>query len=330
MLYVNSGAAPRRAANVEHGAEGGHSGLNNAVWIDLCLPSDGERLATERATGAPVPAEADLAEIESSSRLSVTGDVLTLSTPMTYRGPDGESMVAPLGFVLSPRHLLTIRFADMPLFDSYGERFATIGTGAGSVAAFLGLLETIIDRLADVLEHIGTDLGALSRQIFQPGDSTRHNAAMADKQLRLTLRNVGLAGERVSNIRDSLLGVNRILMYVADVAAGWIPKELLKRFATLRNDVTSLTDYDNQITNKVQFLLDATLGFINIEQAQGIKVLTVVSVVGVPPTLMASIYGMNFKNMPELQWEHGYAYGLFIIVLSAVLPLIWFKNRGWI
>lgn len=328
MLYVNSGTAPRRLAVLDHGAEGGHSGLFGAVWVDLCNPTDAERAAAERGSGMTVPAQADLAEIESSSRLSVAGDVLTLSTPMTYRGPDGESLVAPLGFVLSPRHLLTIRFADMPLFDSYGERFAT--TGTGSMAAFLGLLETIIDHLADVLEHIGRDLSALSRQIFQPGDSTRHNSAMADKQLKLTLRNVGLAGERVSNIRDSLLGVNRILMYVANVAAGWISKELSKRFATLRSDVTSLTDYDNQITTKVQFLLDATLGFINIEQAQGIKVLTVVSVVGVAPTLMASIYGMNFKNMPELQWEHGYAYGIFLIILSAMLPLIWFKNRGWI
>lgn len=330
MLYVNSGTAPRRPAVLDHGAEGGHSGLSSAVWIDLCNPTEAERAAAERGSGMAVPAKADLAEIESSSRLSVVGDVLTLSTPMTYRGSDGESMVAPLGFVLSPRHLLTVRFADMPLFDSYGGRFATIGTGASSVAAFLGLLETIIDHLADVLEHVGTDLGTLSRQIFQPGDSKRHNAAMADKQLRLTLRDVGLAGERVSNIRDSLLGVNRILMYVGDVAAGWIPNELLPRFTTLRHDVTSLTDYDNQITNKIQFLLDATLGFINIEQAQGIKVLTVVSVVGVPPTLMASIYGMNFKNMPELQWEHGYAYGIVVIILSAVLPLIWFKNRGWI
>ena len=330
MLYVNSGVAPRRAASFEHGAEGGHSGLSSAPWIDLCNPTDAERGAAERGTGMAVPCQADLAEIENSSRLSVTGDVLRLSTPMAYRGPDGESLVAPLGFVLSPQHLLTVRFADMPLFDSYGQRFAAIGTGASSAAAFLGLLETIIDHLADVLEHVGMDLGALSRHVFQPGESKRHNAAMADKQLRLTLRDVGLAGERVSNIRDSLLGVSRILMYVGDVAAGWLPPELIPRFKTLRHDVTSLTDYDNQITNKVQFLLDATLGFINIEQAQGIKVLTVVSVVGVPPTLIASIYGMNFKNIPELQWEYGYAYGLAVILLSAVLPLIWFKNRGWI
>ncbi len=98
----------------------------------------------------------------------------------------------------------------------------------------------------------------------------------------------------------------------------------------MRQDLASLTEYDSQMTNKVQFLLDATLGFINIEQNSSIKVLTVISLVGVPPTLIASIYGMNFANMPELHWAHGYAYGLSMIALSAVLPLVWFKWRGWI
>ena len=105
---------------------------------------------------------------------------------------------------------------------------------------------------------------------------------------------------------------------------------LLPRLLTVRQDVASLSDYDAQLTNKVQFLLDATLGFINIEQNNGIKILTVVSVVGIPPTLIASMYGMNFKNMPELQWEYGYLYGIVMIVLSGVIPLLWFRKRGWI
>ena len=114
------------------------------------------------------------------------------------------------------------------------------------------------------------------------------------------------------------------------MADSWIPADLKPRFKTLRQDIASLSDYDVQLANKVQFLLDATLGFINIEQSNGIKVLTVVSVVGVPPTLLASIYGMNFKWIPELQWEYGYFYGLAVIVLSGVLPFWWFKRKGWI
>ncbi len=329
MLYVNSGTGARRAASMVHGAEGGHSGLSTAPWIDLCEPTDAERAAAERGTGLPVPAQAGLSEIETSSRLSVSGDVLTLSTPMTYRGPDGQSLSAPLGFVLSPRQLLTVRFAPMPVFDTYGERFAGAGADATGAGAFVGLLEAIVDRLADVLEQVGADLSALSTRVFQSDETGPRSPATADKALRLMLRQVGQAGERVGNVRDSLLGVNRIAAYVGDVAAAWMPAELMARLTTLKHDIASLADYDNQVTGKVQFLLDATLGFINIEQAQGIKILTVVSIVGVPPTLIASIYGMNFK-IPELQWDYGYAYGLTMIGLSAILPLVWFKVKGWI
>ena len=324
MLYLNTGHAPRQALQPDshaHAAEG--------VWLDLVSPTDAERSLAERVTGLRVPAQTDLAEIESSSRLAVDGRVLTLSTPMTYLGPDGISMVAPLGCVLSPDHLMTVRFAEMPVFDLFATRFAITERHPCSIAAFVGLMEAVVDRLADVLEQVGGELDGMSRRVFRPEDAVR-NAAVTDKKLRATLRGVGRAGERLSNIRASLLGVNRIIGYTREVAGEWIPADLLPRFTTLRQDIASLADYDVQLGNKVQFLLDATLGFINIEQANGIKVLTVVSVVGVPPTLLASIYGMNFKYIPELQWEYGYFYGLAVIVLSGILPLLWFKRKGWI
>lgn len=325
MLYVNTGHAPRLALTPEphiHAVEG--------VWLDLVEPTDAERSLAERATGLRVPAKADLAEIESSSRLASSDRVLTLSTPMTYLGPDGTSMVAPLGFVLSPEHFMTVRSVEMPVFDLFAARFATQERHPCSVAAFVGLLEAIVDRLADVLETVGGELERMSREVFRNEGDAAYNANVMDRKLRGTLRGVGRAGERLSNIRDSLLGVNRILGYTREVADGWIPADIKPRFNTLRQDIGSLSDYDVQLANKVQFLLDATLGFINIEQSNGIKILTVVSVVGVPPTLMASIYGMNFKMMPELQWEYGYLYGLTVIVLSGVLPFWWFKRKGWI
>ncbi len=332
MLYFNTGRSPRRALHPDHHAE---PNAGDAVWIDLLKPTDAERSVAERATNLIVPAIADLAEIESSSRLSTENGALYLSTPMTYRALDGISMSAPLGFVLSRDCLMTVRFADLPVFDQFAERFnAKDGRAAnaapGSVSAFVGLLEAVVDRLADVLEHVGADLDGLSRRVFRPERGNTRNAARVDAQLRAMLRAVGTAGERLSNIRDSLLGVNRIVLYATEVAADWIPKDMRPRFKTLRQDIASLSDYDSQLTNKVQFLLDATLGFINIEQSNGIKVLTVVSVVGVPPTLVASIFGMNFKNMPDLQWEYGYLYGLVMIVISGILPLLWFRKRGWI
>jgi magnesium transporter len=325
MLYINTGHAPRRILQAHS-----EPPRSEAVWVDLLSPTDEERSAAERLTGLRVPAQADLAEIESSSRLASEGRVLYLSTPMTYRSTEGLSLTAPLGFVLSPDHLMTIRFADLPVFDLFAERFTGSTRDPCSVSAFVGLLEATVDRLADVLEHVGADLDVISRRVFRPERYGKQNAARMDLQLRATLRGVGNAGERVSNIRDSLLGVSRIVQYTNEVASDWLPEDLRPRFKTLRQDIASLSDYDIQLTNKVQFLLDATLGFINIEQNNGIKILTVVSVVGVPPTLMASIYGMNFKHMPELDWQYGYAYGLVIIVLSAILPLLWFKRQGWI
>ena len=321
MLYANAGSLPRHQLAPEEPAREG------TPWFDLLSPTDEERASVERATGLVVPARAELAEVESSSRLSRRGQTLSLSMPMAYPHREGETAVAPLGFVLSPEHLLTIRFGDLPSFDQFAERFASGGHGGGA-DAFVGLLEAIVDRLADVLERVGAELDGLSRSVF--GARSGGNLARNDAELRAMLQGVGRAGERLSNVRDSLLGMQRIALYVHDTAAEWFAAPLLPRLLTVRQDIASLSDYDVQLANKVQFLLDATLGFINIEQNNGIKILTVVSVVGVPPTLIASMYGMNFKNMPEYDWAFGYQYGLALIFFSAVLPLLWFKRKGWI
>ena len=324
MLYANTGTAPRSELAVSP-----HEPGEAPVWLDLVQGSEAERSMVERLTGLRVPSKEDLSEIESSSRLSVEHGTLYLSAPMHSLDIDGVPQTAPLGFVLSDKHLLTVRYTDAPVFDSFAQRFAAHGSAPCSVAAFLGLLEAIVDRLADVLEHMSADLDAISRRVFKPEEKGAL-PAKTDLQLRATLRTVGRVGERLSNLRDSLLGVQRIVSYAAETASAWIPPDQKPRLTTLRQDALSLADYDMQLSNKVQFLLDATLGFINIEQNNGIKILTVVSVVGVPPTLVASIYGMNFKWIPELQWEYGYFYGLAVIVASAIIPLLWFKKRGWI
>ncbi len=194
-------------------------------------------------------------------------------------------------------------------------------------------MDAISDRLADVLENIAAELDELSHRLFSsPATQTgrRRPPARESADLRIILRRIGHSGDLASKIRDSLLGIGRIVPFVATHAAEWLPPEIKPRLETVRLDVTSLSDYDMHIVTKVQLLLDATLGLINIEQNNIIKVLTIVSVVGIPPTLIASMYGMNFKNMPELDWSWGYPYGLALIVLSAVLPILWFKWRGWI
>jgi magnesium transporter len=184
-----------------------------------------------------------------------------------------------------------------------------------------------------VLEHIATELDTLSHRLFRSGPiggGRQHTPARESADLRAILRRVGAGGDLVSKIRDSLLGLARIVPYVAGQGTAWLPDSVKARLETMRHDLASLSDYDTHLINKVQLLLDATLGLINVEQNDIIKVLTIVSVVGVPPTLVASMYGMNFKDMPELTWAWGYPYGLLLILLSAVLPLAWFKWRGWL
>ena len=327
MLYVNTGLNPRRI--LQPHAE---PSLAAPVWIDLLSPTDEERSAAERMTGLRVPAEADLAEIESSSRLASEGRTLYLSTPMSYRSADGavDDRPARLRIIAgSPDDGAFRRAADLrPVCPS---AFVGSASRSCSVAAFLGLLEAIVDRLADVLEHVGADLDAISRRVFRPERGSRPNSSQMDLQLRA--HSAGRRQRRGAGIKHSrqpARGEPYCAVHQRSRRADWIPVDLRPRFKTLRRDVASLSDYDIQLTNKVQFLLDATLGFINIEQNNSIKILTIVSVVGVPPTLMASIYGMNYKNMPELQWEYGYAYGLAVIVLSGILPFLWFKRRGWI
>ena len=298
------------------------------VWIDLIDPSDEERAAVATLTGLVVPSRGDLDEIESSSRLFRRDDTLYLTTPLTRRTPTRTS-AAPLGIVANARWLLTIRFSDYPSFESYARVVETSTAPLGAPALLVGLLEAIVDRLADVLEHVGGELDGVSARVFAD-NSNRRGARHLDERLRSLLKNVGRTGDTVSMIRDSLLGLTRMVLFLTDAIASAPDKRLSARLRTVEHDLRSLSDYDAQVTGKVQFLLDATLGFINIEQNNGLRVITVASIIGVAPTLVASIYGMNFKNMPELSWSFGYYYALCLMAVTVILPLLWFRRIGWI
>jgi magnesium transporter len=304
------------------------------VWIDLVKPDSAEIAFVERATRLHVPSKDELSEIESSSRLRSRDGALYLSAPLIYRARSDLPLSTPVGFVLTRERLITVRFEELTAFTGFIEReLAADAEPFSSGAVFVELMDAIADRLADVLEHIADELDTLSHRLFRAPAAqsiTRRPPARESADLRVILRRVGGSGDLISKIRDSLLGIGRIAPYVAGECAEWLPTEVKRRIDTLRQDVVSLSDYDAHLVNKVQLLLDATLGLINVEQNNIIKVLTIVSVVGIPPTLVASMYGMNFKGMPEYDWSWGYPYGLAMIVLSAILPLVWFKLRGWI
>jgi magnesium transporter len=324
-----------RAGRGEHPGDLNTASLPaNVAWIDLLKPDPDEVAFVKRTTGLDMPSIGELSEIESSSRLRNQNGAIYLSAPLIYRAESDQPLTTPVGFVLMRERLITVRFEELNLFKTFIDRDLTAESDPlTSAAVFAGLMDAIADRLADILENIAAELDALSHRLFRSPATepvARRPPARESADLRVILRRVGHTGDLASKIRDSLLGIGRIVPYVSTVAADWLPPEIKPRLDTVRQDVLSLSDYDTHIVNKVQLLLDATLGLINVEQNNIIKVLTIVSVVGIPPTLIASMYGMNFKGMPEYDWSWGYPYGLALIALSAILPVAWFKWRGWI
>jgi magnesium transporter len=187
----------------------------------------------------------------------------------------------------------------------------------------------MVDRGADVLELLGAELNKVSKSVFRGDPSRPKHMVRSNNVLRRALTAVGTTGDRLALARDALLGIGRIAPFVLSLGEDWIVPEFKARLEAITKDIISLNDYEAHLSSKVQFLLDAILGFITIQQNDLFKVLTIVSVVGIPPTLVAGIYGMNFKYMPELNWVGGYPFGLAVIVLSGLIPLVWFKWRGW-
>ncbi len=296
------------------------------AWIDLRAPDEARVLEIEAATGLSLPQLEDLQEIESSSRLYVEGGALFMSFPVLTPYRHGEpTRSVPVGFVLQPHLVVTLHYGDAPIFDQAIERAKTVVQGAPSSEIFVTVLEDVIERVADVLERANEEMDRISQLIFRDAPETGSVTA----QMRRTLRGIGRLGELVTKLRETLLGISRMLPFLAS-HAGWMPDALKARLETVGQDVRSLLDHDTHLSQRVQFLQEATLGFINIEQSNIIKIMTVVSVVAMPPTLIASIYGMNFEYMPELKWVYGYPIALGMIVVSVVLPLLWFRARRWL
>jgi len=295
-----------------------------AVWIDLCQPSAEEIARVREATGLRVPTEAQVSEIESSSRLGFEAGVFYLSAPLVAASADGGLSLRPVGFVLSSRVLLTVRFGPLGSFEAAHAQAGTAPPKTGG-EALLSILELVVDRAADALEHTGSECDGLARSVFRTGRAH----AKQTPRLSAALRKIGEAAQEVSRLRDELLGLGRLASYLAESGMDGAPTLSAARLKAIRADVASLTDYEAHLSSKVQFLLDATLGFINIEQNEIVKTLTIASVVGIPPVLVAGIYGMNFRLMPELHWTLGYPFALAVILVSGLLPLWWFKRRGW-
>jgi magnesium transporter len=307
-----------------------HKSGDHLAWVDLYNPTNAEIAKACTDYRLDIPPREQLEEIEFSSRLQYEDGAFTISIPVTPHAKNGdEDVTSPLGFVLTKDLLVTIRFAELHTFDAIIKRVERRTRSPADI--FLVILEALIDYSADRLEDLRANALKISQRIFHKNMQERqtYNVAQMNRMLRDTLVEIGDMGERLSHIRDTLLVLQRAIPFVTEHGDGWMESIVKARLKMAGSDVQSLNDYEVHLTDKLQFLLDADLGFINVEQNDLFKVLTIASVVGIPPVLLAGIWGMNFHFMPELAWPHGYVYGLISIVVSGVLPLAWFKYRGW-
>lgn len=304
--------------------------LGSAIWVDLCDPSPAEQADVEALIGVRLPSRESLSEIESSSRLRIRDGVLMIGIPMVAHARTGGQEVSPIGFILSRERLVTVRFGPWSAFDAVTANFDDPGaTPTSGLEVFVDLCDEIISHLADSLEQTAAELRKISTATFHASDEKGHQAIRSNRIIRAKLRHIGRLGDRISETRDVLLGAGRAVNFACELTKDWCDGALGPRMKSLQADVASLDDYQVHLSDKVQFLLDAMVGLIGIAQNDVFKILTIVSIMGIPPTLIAGIYGMNFKYMPEYNWAWGYPYGLAVIAISALIPLAWFKWRGW-
>ena len=300
-----------------------------AVWIDLVKPTAEEDRAVERLTGIAVPTREDMQEIEISSRLYIENGARYMTSTLMCGSDTENPRTTAVTFILANHRLVTVRY-DIPrpfvlVENKLGRSCASGITGE---MVLMELLDAVIDRNADILERAGGEMDALSHEIFEPsgGARTGHHRRYSD-----ILIAIGRKGDLTSKVRESLVSIGRVVTFVAASVDGvkW-SKEMREQLKTMQRDVHSLTDHASYLSNKITFMLDAMLGVVNLEQNNIIKLFSVMAVVLMPPTLIASIYGMNFKVMPELQWENGYPFAVLMMLAAAVGPYLYFKWKKWL
>ncbi|MEK1889867.1 MAG: magnesium transporter CorA family protein [Phyllobacterium sp.] len=305
----------------------------NTVWVDLLNPTHEEDHHVESWMKASIPTRDDMHEIEESSRFYAENGAQYLTAPILYSTGDSTHGIAPISFILTGQRLVTVRYTEPKSFSLYIGRATKQGNGlinnkCTGVSILLGLIEAVTDRLADILEDVAGRIDLNSHAIFRRSETDK---PMTTKNFRDSLNQIGIQGAFLSKVRESITGISRLLVYMTAFTnqepykkdtRGWIK--------SLERDTQSLSTYVDFLSNKVTFLLDTVVGLISIEQNAIIKIFSVAAVAFMPPTLVASIYGMNFNFMPELNEVWGYPMALGLMVASAVVPLLIFRKKGWL
>ncbi|MGJ4929312.1 magnesium transporter CorA family protein [Bradyrhizobium sp. HKCCYLS2038] len=300
----------------------------NAVWVDLVNPSGAEDRAVEKLAGIAVPTREDMQEIEISSRLYIENGARYMTATLMCHSDTDMPRTTAVTFILAGHRLVTVRYDQPRPFAVVEAKLArSCAPGITGEMVLMELLDAVIDRCADILERVGADIDQVSHEIFEPNNE-RHGHA---KQYSQILIAIGRKGDLTSKVRESLVSIGRLVTFLSAVVEGvkW-SKDMREQLKTMQRDVASLTDHASYLAGKITFVLDAMLGVVNLEQNNIIKLFSVMAVVLMPPTLIASIYGMNFKMMPELEWAHGYPMALVLMLICAIVPYWIFKWKKWL
>jgi magnesium transporter len=294
----------------------------DAVWFDLRDPDAEEVAAVEHATGLKLPTREQISGLGVTSRHRLHRHALHLHMPI-YTDVKEDTHSSPLGIVLAQKALVTLHYHESKTFAKVTEQLADDEKPPASGEIFATISEVITNRVADSMEDIASDLVKLSEEVFVA-------RRLRTRALRELMLRVGRLEARLARSRASLLGFRRMIFAVCDHQPAWLPDDSHVRLKAVRHDLGMLDQFDEQLTEKLSFLLDAILGFINTDQNEVMKLLTVASVATIPPVILAGIWGMNFRYMPELAWPWGYPIALASIALSIIVPLLWFRSRGWL
>jgi magnesium transporter len=304
---------------------------DDVVWIDLFEPSPEDKQAVETLLGLEIPTRQEMAEIEESARLYEENGALVMTAVVICGAGEGRPFRTQVTFVLTRTHLVSLRYADPAPFRTFEARFQRQPeVYVTSDRIFVSLLESIVERAADVLELVAADLNEVSTRLFIEEEPQHRRSKSIEDELQALIRRLGRKNMMVSILRESLLSLSRLVPFVRQGAGDWLTNGNPARLKQLDRDLRSLTAYEGQLSSEIVYLHDATLGLINLDQNRIIKVFSVAAVLFLPPTVVGTIYGMNFEAMPELKWFFGYPFALGLMILSAVLPYHWFKRKGWL
>jgi magnesium transporter len=296
--------------------------INEAVWLDLINPSPNEEEMLEKILELNIPTRDEMREIELSSRLYKNNDTFFMTATMIAQSDSLDPTQDAVTFVLTKQKLITIRYIEPQAFTSFIANLSNLNVSPTQL--LIELLEATVDRLADILEAVSHRLDSQSKTIFQTASTNQID-------YKAFMQKIGLNADLNSKIGESLLTFNRLITFFAQSEESNTKNHKNPlQISTLAKDISALSDHANFLSNKVAFLLDATLGMINIEQNAIIKIFSVAAVIFLPPTLIASIYGMNFHNMPELSWKYGYSFAGILMIFASWLPYKYFKYRKWL